>query len=205
MTNYVELAVKTESQPTLDQLKARLSRPNMIRLFIALQSLAICGEELDKLKKHVFYGRELPADPDIEPKDLESIPAGQTELNRLILSARTLHGVVGFATEAAELVTAYLKFAFHGEMLDSVNLGEEVGDAFWYAGVLSDEHGFTFDQIMETNIAKLQRRFPDKFDAARAIERDTNAERVILDSRLIPEDRSLDEPTFWEEFNRERA
>jgi NTP pyrophosphatase (non-canonical NTP hydrolase) len=260
MTNYVELAVKTESHLTLDQLKARLSRPNMIRLFISLQAMAICGEELDKLKKHIFYGRDLPEDPDIDPSDMEQTPAGQAELNRLLLTVRTLHGVTGIATEAAELIAGYLKWIFGDEALDTVNIGEEVGDLFWYAAILSDEHGFAFEKIMGTNIAKLQRRFPDKFDAARAIDRDTQAERVILDSQLtlepaeqdridlakrtepgplqqsliarnntlfgvfpsaqinssalnamkdgrfeVNEDRSLDEPTFWEEFNRERA
>jgi len=41
--------------------------------------------------------------------------------------------------------------------------------------------GIDLESGMEKNIAKLRNRFPDKFDSDQAINRNTDAERVILE------------------------
>ena len=50
------------------------------------------------------------------------------------LTNRMLHGIVGICTEMGEIVEAYER-----TNIDLINVAEEVGDAFWYTGVLLDE------------------------------------------------------------------
>ena len=50
------------------------------------------------------------------------------------LSHRVLHGIIGISTEVGEMVQAYER-----TNIDFVNLAEEVGDAYWYTGVIFDE------------------------------------------------------------------
>jgi NTP pyrophosphatase (non-canonical NTP hydrolase) len=94
---------------------------------------------------------------------------------------RILHAVMGLATESGELLDAMKKHIFYGKELDFVNLLEEHGDLFWYAAILADAVGFTFEESMERNIAKLKARYPNKFTEESALIRDLNNERNILE------------------------
>jgi hypothetical protein len=48
---------------------------------------------------------------------------------------------------------------------------------------LIDELGGNWDDILNRNIEKLKARYPDKFDTERAITRDLDTERAILDQQ----------------------
>lgn len=50
------------------------------------------------------------------------------------LSNRMLHAIDGIMTEIGEIGEAY-----ENDVIDFVNVAEEVGDAYWYTGVLFDE------------------------------------------------------------------
>lgn len=104
--------------------------------------------------------------------------------NRLqnIDTIRILHMAMGLTTEAAEIMDALKKHLFYGKELDVVNLAEEMGDQFWYLAGMARVLGYTgFDQIMQTNIDKLKARFPDKFTEDKALVRDLDNEREILE------------------------
>lgn len=47
----------------------------------------------------------------------------------------------------------------------------------------ADHYGWSMEDIMETNIEKLKRRFPDKFTESNAIDRNTDSERDLLANR----------------------
>jgi len=94
---------------------------------------------------------------------------------------RLLHGAMGLVTEAAEIIDQLKKHIFYGKPLDLVNINEEQGDAEWYQAILCDETGAGLDAIHATNIAKLEKRYGSKFDAHRAMNRDLDAERRILE------------------------
>jgi len=73
------------------------------------------------------------------------------------------HMIIGLVTEVGELMDAWKKHKFYGRELDIKNIKEELGDIHWYLGILHDELGYTEHQAREDNIAKLMKRYPDKF------------------------------------------
>lgn len=97
------------------------------------------------------------------------------QLNRL------LHAGLGLTTEAGEFVDPLKKRLFYCKPLDLVNLKEELGDLLWYVAIACDALGTTVEQVMETVIAKLQHRYPDKFSDVAAINRDLDGERAVLE------------------------
>jgi NTP pyrophosphatase (non-canonical NTP hydrolase) len=92
------------------------------------------------------------------------------------------HAVMGIVSEAGELMDAVKKTKIYGKELDKVNLMEEAGDIMWYLAVLADELDITFEEIWEKNINKLQKRYPEKFSIDKALDRDLEGERKILES-----------------------
>jgi len=106
-------------------------------------------------------------------------------LSRILQDESTidlLHACLGIATEAGELIDPIKKAVFYGKALDKVNLMEEVGDILWYCAILLKYTGHTFDDAMERNIAKLEKRYPDEFTEEDAIDRDLVSERKELES-----------------------
>jgi len=92
-----------------------------------------------------------------------------------------LHSLLGLATESGELLTTLKKHLFYGVPLDRENLLEELGDARWFFELILRTLGFTMEEVMDANIAKLKRRFPEGvFDAARAVHRDHVEEMKAL-------------------------
>jgi NTP pyrophosphatase (non-canonical NTP hydrolase) len=96
---------------------------------------------------------------------------------------KILHAGMGMVTEAGEMMDAIKRFLIYGKPIDRVNLKEENGDLFWYQALLARAAGFTFEEAMSTNIAKLEKRFPDKFSSERALNRNLDAEREALERR----------------------
>jgi NTP pyrophosphatase (non-canonical NTP hydrolase) len=70
--------------------------------------------------------------------------------------------VLGIVGEASEIAEKWKKLVAYREGKitedDKTELGKEIGDVVWYLAVLADSLGLSFDQLMETNIAKLQSR-----------------------------------------------
>lgn len=112
-----------------------------------------------------------------ESRDMESIQL-RIGTERAI---RLLHGGIGLATEAGEFLDGIKKYVFYGKAIDTVNLSEEMGDLFWYIAIVCDELGVAFDDVMETNIAKLKARYHGKFSEYRATNRDLANERAVLE------------------------
>ena len=96
-----------------------------------------------------------------------------------------IHGIIGKATEAGELLEALQRTVIYGDKFDFPNVNEEQGDGFWYDAVLARATGTTFEEIQKTNIAKLRHRFPDNFTNYDANNRDLSGERQILEGGLI--------------------
>lgn len=96
-------------------------------------------------------------------------------------TVRLMHAMIGMATESGEIQDQLKKHIFYGKPLDRTNLVEELGDLMWYIGVMSSELGVDLEEIMEKNIAKLKKRYGEKFTEAAALTRDLDAERKILE------------------------
>ena len=85
---------------------------------------------------------------------------------------RILQGVMGLAGESGECVDLMKKHIFQGHSLDSEHLMKELGDIAWYLALTADAIGFTLEEVLETNIEKLESRYPDgKFEAGKSIYR----------------------------------
>ena len=113
------------------------------------------------------------------------------ERMKTVRAIRLLHAVLGLASEAGEIADQLKKHFFYGKPLDVVNLAEELGDLFWYQALMANELATThpeinFDSIEETNIAKLKKRYGDKFSEHRAVTRNLDIERKILEGLMRP-------------------
>ena len=99
-----------------------------------------------------------------------------------IKEIRLLHAAMGLVTEAGEFMDQIKKHMMYGVPLDEINLIEELGDGNWYEGIALDTLMFSFAEVLHRNIAKLKKRFPEKFNEENAVNRDLNNERKILEN-----------------------
>ncbi len=103
-----------------------------------------------------------------------------------LLQFRFLHAAMGLSTEANEILDAMKKNIYYDRPLDIINIIEELGDIFWYCAQMIDtlnSNGcnVTFEYLMDTNIAKLKKRYPYRFTEQDANSRDLKAERKALE------------------------
>jgi NTP pyrophosphatase (non-canonical NTP hydrolase) len=99
-----------------------------------------------------------------------------------------LHAAFGIAGEAGEIVDAIKKPWLYGKPVDVENVKEELGDLCWYMNLLLCATGLTWDDVMQHNHDKLEKRYPSGFSEKAAQDR---ADKVIP---LSPEEsRRLEE------------
>lgn len=85
--------------------------------------------------------------------------------------ANLIHLALGIAGEAGELVDAIKKAAIYGKPLDMENVMEELGDLEFYQGALRQACGYTREQVLDYNIAKLRKRYGVSYSNEAAQER----------------------------------
>lgn len=184
LKQYVADAIRTESHISRVQ-------SDIPTLIVAMKAYVAAGNMLDDIKKNVFYGKEInPEKWSYQLQELklaeQKIPAvlGEQSVAGIDINPRLFHAIIGIATESTELVEAVLKSIETGFDIDNVNVQEELGDLNWYQAIAIDASNADWDQILETNIAKLKHRYPEKFTADKAINRDLHIERNILEDGL---------------------
>jgi len=92
-----------------------------------------------------------------------------------------LHGAMGLSTESNEVLDQMKKVIFYGTELDIINIKEELGDIMFYFQMIMNRLDLNLDDIIETNKAKLIARYGDKFSKEKAVNRDLEKERKILE------------------------
>ena len=93
-----------------------------------------------------------------------------------------IHACFGMCGEAGEIIDYVKKGVFYGKDMDTQHLVEEVGDLMWYINLLVSDLGVTWDEVLTTNIRKLEARYPGgTFNADHAINRDTVAEKAAME------------------------
>jgi NTP pyrophosphatase (non-canonical NTP hydrolase) len=98
--------------------------------------------------------------------------------------AELMHAGFGMITEVGEFVDQLKRHIIYGKELDLVNIVEECGDKLWYVAIVLrklEKAGWSPGEVMAKNIAKLRARFPDGFTQFDALNRNTEAERAILE------------------------
>lgn len=96
-------------------------------------------------------------------------------------AARLVHALLGIGSESGELQDQLKRHLVYGKELDIVNLKEELGDLMWYCALALDEIGSSFDEVMAMNIAKLRARYPAGFTEDKALNRDVESERKVME------------------------
>lgn len=154
-------------------------------LFFARVADAVSiAERMDEIKKALFYGRALSTAPvSRSSASLHELPNefGANTREQAARNVNIIHAILGVFTEAGELLEEMVKAYKADRPFDEVNLKEESGDIFWYLAIIARELGSDFDTFQRDNIAKLRKRFPDKFTEFDANNRDLAGERRILE------------------------
>jgi hypothetical protein len=192
---YIAQAVRTESVPAQLIINQR-AFDQVLTVLINMARLA------DLVKRRLYYGQ--PMDPAKVQALSASMASELQSLCRLAghsgdaindrlegengvpreldaIPVRLLHCALGCYTESGEMLEA-LAAPYVGGQLDLVNFGEEVGDIEWYQAIGFDASGVTEASCREANIAKLRRRYPEKFTELDAVQRDLPVEREALES-----------------------
>lgn len=204
LQEYTVAALETES--VIDTFTV-----DQTQLTAVLDATIAAGNLLDVIKKDTFYG--LPkteekqaarlkrmeqnavalvgAGPSAAITFLPQVQSTVTKRNLANIDPRVAHAIIGLATESVELLEALRDAITTGQAIDGVNILEELGDLNWYHAIAVDALGGNWEKIQETNIAKLRERNKgNKFNAQATIERDTQAERALLEEQLGGDARS---------------
>ena len=82
------------------------------------------------------------------------------------------NAVMGLCGESGEAIDLVKKHLFQGHELDREAMATELGDIAWYLAEAATALELELDDILEANIAKLRRRYPEGFSAERSINRE---------------------------------
>lgn len=84
-----------------------------------------------------------------------------------------IYAALSLGGESGEVVEIIKKWAGQDAPLDKAHLTEELGDVLWSVAKICDSIGVYISDVMEQNIDKLWKRYPDGFDVERANNRGT--------------------------------
>lgn len=196
MDNYLELAGRTAAQPSQEPCAMY---PKHSVLANDLIDLIIYGQQADLMKRSLFYrqdkdGLQKRADGYKEAAEkmyqrLELLSAKvENNTQFSIPEMNLIHAALGFFSEAAELLENVMGSFLgtqiseqDGTYVDFQNVKEEIGDVQWYAALATREtDAFSLEEIQRANIAKLAKRYPEKFSTENALNRDLEAEKKAL-------------------------
>ena len=83
-----------------------------------------------------------------------------------------INGVMGLCGESGEAIDIVKKHLAQGHELDKAHLAEELGDIAWYLAEVDTVLGYDLEDILQANIDKLRKRFPEGFEVERSIHRE---------------------------------
>ena len=83
------------------------------------------------------------------------------------IESHALHGMVG---EIGEIHSIYQKM-YQGHCPEATHLKKELGDLLWFIAEYCTARGWKLEEIMQLNIDKLKKRYPDGFEADRSLHR----------------------------------
>lgn len=91
-------------------------------------------------------------------------------------AAELICGVIGLCGESGEVADIVKKCVFHKHPLDIENIENELGDVLWYVALCCNAINVSMEDVMQLNIDKLKKRYPDGFSEERSINRGDNNE-----------------------------
>ena len=82
-----------------------------------------------------------------------------------------INSVMGLCGEAGEAIDIVKKWMAQGHELDKEHLAKELGDIAWYLAEAATALDLPLEQILQANIDKLKKRYPDGFEVERSLVR----------------------------------
>ena len=82
-----------------------------------------------------------------------------------------INGVMGLCGESGEAIDIVKKHLHQGHELDKEKLAKELGDIAWYLAETAWALDIPLEQILQGNIDKLRKRFPEGFSTERSVSR----------------------------------
>ena len=157
---YLEGSTRDYALETLDRMKAKCSedRPEVNEhTYQELAKRTECNQSTAAIKMYI----STTVNDDTRSED------NANPINKAI---RLNHSALGLAGEVGELASAVEKWVYYGQDLDVANVKEELGDCLWYIALACNAMGFDLSDVMNSNIAKLRVRYPDKYTDLNAAE-----------------------------------
>ncbi len=82
-----------------------------------------------------------------------------------------INSVMGLCGESGEAIDIVKKWYAHGHRLDREHLKKELGDIAWYLAEAATALDLTLSEVLEGNIDKLKKRYPEGFETQKSVER----------------------------------
>lgn len=82
-----------------------------------------------------------------------------------------INGVMGLCGESGEAIDIVKKHLAQGHELDTEHLAKELGDIAWYLAETATAIGYDLEDILQMNIEKLKKRYPQGFATENSIHR----------------------------------
>ncbi len=82
-----------------------------------------------------------------------------------------INSVMGLCGESGEAIDIVKKWMAQGHELDKAHLAKELGDIAWYLAEAATALEIPLETILEANIEKLKKRYPEGFDSGRSVTR----------------------------------
>ena len=83
-----------------------------------------------------------------------------------------VNSVMGLCGESGEAVDLVKKHLFQGHALDKEKFVKELGDIAWYLAEAATAVGVSLGDVLEMNIDKLKKRYPEGFDSEKSVNRE---------------------------------
>ena len=82
-----------------------------------------------------------------------------------------INGVMGLCGESGEVIDIVKKHLAQGHELDKHAIFDELGDVAWYLAEIAEVLGFKLEDILQNNIDKLKKRYPEGFETEKSVNR----------------------------------
>ncbi len=87
-----------------------------------------------------------------------------------------INGVMGLCGEAGEAIDIVKKWLAQGHELDKAHLIKELGDIAWYLAETATALDVDLETVLQMNLDKLKKRYPEGFAAERSLARPSGDE-----------------------------
>ena len=82
-----------------------------------------------------------------------------------------INSVMGLCGESGEAIDIVKKWLAQGHALDKEHLAKELGDIAWYLAEAATALDLSLGDILQANLDKLKKRYPDGFETRRSLSR----------------------------------